>query len=100
MADLLNEWQGDVFRVVIKSGKYLAEAYTTLVMIENWLDKLRANEFNTRTEWGNFTDGLSNCEVQGWEWGTGICGDAGEDLEVVVEGFGAEGYCGEGEGCC
>ncbi|KAF4628167.1 hypothetical protein G7Y89_g9990 [Cudoniella acicularis] len=63
MADLLNKWQGLILRVAIGPGKQLAEAYTTMVLVGSWITKLRANELNTRTEWGDYRDELMESEV-------------------------------------
>lgn len=63
MVDILSEWQGKIFRVAIGPGEYLAEAFTPMVLVGDWLTKLQRNEFNTPTEWSDF-DGLDNCEVK------------------------------------
>lgn len=63
MAQLLNDWQGEIFRVAIGPGNYLEEAFGTMASVGEWLDKLKGNEFNTRTEWNDFSK-LDVCDVK------------------------------------
>jgi hypothetical protein len=44
-------WQSQIFQVALKPGVRLGEAYKALLIVEEWMQRERSNEFNVRVEW-------------------------------------------------
>ncbi|KUJ09198.1 uncharacterized protein LY89DRAFT_690697, partial [Mollisia scopiformis] len=65
LVTLLVAWQQEIFHCAILPGERLLEAYKAMVVVDEWIQKERGNEFNVRVDWREGDASWSVDDVEG-----------------------------------